>query len=741
MFRNTPIVIIFGLILVLASLCPGQVQQEAVITKKPILTDLRIVSLPAPTSDQQVTLELVIEGENLCNALNQPTVRFDTKDPAFPLRDVSVVSSSKREVRVRGTAKVDTEITRLVVVVGDEKAETPKEFSLSIKPTPNSGKLKQFEIKFDHQKNKEFPNLHSLVVTKESGEPDVGFATNSHWMTVDLVPTGATDLNIVQSNKHRLDLHFVAAPDYEPKSVAITVYNGSDLDKREPTAISIDKKAAAEDPDQPKITGTEIVFIEREQGMGRIRIYGKGFGDYAPPPYPLDEYVRNCAKRFRIEEIDPELKGKNRDRAMARREEDFKREGARFNGCVQVLAGEPKELDEIISKGGQGERQYEKLQYTNPVSYITGSKKIWADEQKVRENVTVAVNPRNPDIRVEKVEILNINDNMIDVYFEFERYRGYALPFRFADATVTIKKIVPKSTQTIKNDQVTAVVHNLKRVTFSVPYQPGPKRDPSLAYKFTVLDNDSADTLVGRGIADNFFVLQLSVVNNGEKKVAIPLSAIQAEVEWAARAGEKKEYRVGPATLPPVPLAAVSGYFDAYQKVKGKRALLFNVLDSATILATGLVPFTGPSFKDAALYFSGAAVPGARKAWGDLSGQQLQNLTALSWESSETLPAKGGSTEKLIYIPMRKELVGEVEEGEGIKKQIWKQVTNVTDVEVTGYEVVESEPKQAAPSSGKSSNAAAVAGTSSSATITSTVAPGPVTSTESEPAPTKNKTK
>lgn len=536
--RETPRAILVSAVLVLLlSLCPANSQQKASPTTKPTITDVRIVSLPLPTDDE-VTFEVAIEGENLGNATNRPpTVNFDTKDPASPARVVSVVPLNSNEIRVKGTAKVGTEITRVVVVVGGESAEPPQGFTLSIKANPPTGELRQFEIKFEHQKNKEFPNLHSLVVTKEAGPADAGFAANPHWMTVDLMPTGGTDLNIVQSNAQQLDLHFVAAPDYEPKSVVITVYNGSDLDKREPKYVSIDKKPLTEDPDQPKIASTEVVFIDRGQGAGRIRIYGKGFGDgFDPPPYPVDDHLR-CVERPSMYEEPQELK--DREEACGRSME---------------ISFQPEEK---VPDAKKAEAQ-----------------KKWNDwEQKIRQTVTVAVNPRNPEIHVDKVDILEINDKMIDVYFEFTRYANYAEPFRLTDATVTIKKNVQKTTQEIKNDKVTGTVTGAKEQTYSVSYQPGPKRDPNLSYRYTVLDKNSANTLVGRGIADNFFVLQLSVVNNGDKKVTIPLSGIQAEVEWTEFYNEHDNelFLRGPATLPPVPLAAVSGFFDAYQKTQLRR--------------------------------------------------------------------------------------------------------------------------------------------------------------------------
>jgi hypothetical protein len=689
MRRGKFLILLVGSVLLGMISVSGQTQPAAQDRAEPKITAIRFIAFGSPTADCKVSFGLAIEGENLPAAEAHATVHFDTKDPASSISDVPVTSSNSKEILVNATAKVGTEITRVAVIVESRIVTASEGFTLSIKANPPTPKLAQFEIKFDHQKNKEFPNLHSVVVTKVGG--DGGFADSPHKMTVDLVPTGATDVNIVQTNSQQLDLHFVAAADYEPKTVVVTVYSGTDLDNRTPLAVSVDKKPA-EDPEQPKVTEVETVFINRSHGVGRIRIHGKGFGDYPPPPYPVDDYLWNCLEEFHI-------RGTNADKDDNPRVHKIELEdlGARLDACAKLLGGTVKE-------GMQLEQIWNQLQYTkmNLASFVTkpDSRRDWeAWGQEIREKATVGLSSRNPDIAVEKVAILDINDKMIDVYFEFTRSRGFAWPFRLEDVTVTVKKTLPKITQTVKNDTVTGTATSAKEETYTVPYQAGPKRDANLTYKYTVLDKESANTLLGKGIADNFYVLQLSVVNNGEKKVNIPLASIQAEVEWIRgdNKGRTISYMPGPVTLAPIPLAAVSGYFDAYQKVKGFRAHFFNALEAATMMATSLVPYAGPSFKDAELFFSGAFLPGVRKALGDLSGQQLQHLTALSWESAETLPGKGGSKEKLIYIQRNEQFASKGVETDGKTHETRKQIANIMDLEIAGFEVVESEAKQATP--------------------------------------------
>src|SRR5262249_26969729 len=155
-------------------------------------------------------------------------------------------------------------------------------------------------------------------------------------------------------------------------------------------------------------------------------------------------------------------------------------------------------------------------------------------------------------------------------------------------------------------------------------------------YHYTVLDRSQANSLFGQGVADSFYVIQLSVTNIGTKKVAIPLASIQAEIEWAS--GVKKsraetgvgegagtsvslEFLQGPETITPIPLEAVSGFFDAYQKKFGRGARYFNFLQGIATLGAAVIPFAGPSFRDGVAVLSSAGIPSLKIMTGDLSGQ------------------------------------------------------------------------------------------------------------------------
>ena len=73
-------------------------------------------------------------------------------------------------------------------------------------------------------------------------------------------------------------------------------------------------------------------------------------------------------------------------------------------------------------------------------------------------------------------------------------------------------------------------------------------------------------------------------------------------------------------------------------------------------------------------------------------GQQLQNLTALSWQGVEVVAGKGGSLEKFVFIQRGDQLFSQ-----GFGERLRKTIKNIEGMEVVGFEVQESEAKRATP--------------------------------------------
>jgi hypothetical protein len=362
----------------------------------------------------------------------------------------------------------------------------------------------------------------------------------------------------------------------------------------------------------------------------------------------------------------------------------------------------------------------------------------WTALQKsLRGKVSVGLDAVNPEVRVERAYIVDFNDQMIDVYFEFTRHRGYAWPFRLGNVTVAVTKDATSAQQTVSTPSVTGEVDKSGPVAYSVSQAVGPAPDPNLTYQYTVLNEAQAKILLGRGIAEHFIVLQLSVVNHGASQLSVPLAAIEVEVEWlrgtAAGKGFRKEPRYfieGPATVAPLPLASVSAYFGNAEKT-GRRPSFFNVLSGIATMVAGLVPFAGPDLKDAQVVFTGGLVPALGQIWVDLSAQQLQTLTSLSWETAETVPA-GGSMERYIYIQRGEEEAGTVEPTTG--RRTMRQISNITGLSLAGF-AISAAPAGATPANPPATPAAPAAPADPAASAAPGAAATPAPATPPEAAP------
>ncbi|HEY6320869.1 MAG TPA: hypothetical protein VJA16_04855 [Thermoanaerobaculia bacterium] len=159
----------------------------------------------------------------------------------------------------------------------------------------------------------------------------------------------------------------------------------------------------------------------------------------------------------------------------------------------------------------------------------------------------------------------------------------------------------------------------------------------------------------------------------------------------------------GPPTLAPIPMAAVSGYFASYQSETGRRARVFNIISGITTLVTALVPLGGPSLKDAEVVFSGGFTTGLGQAWPDLSPQQLQHLTSLSWGDSENVAANGGSVSKYIYIQRTRQFNDTAEptsrssSSKASVRLTTKQISNILSIDVKGWVVPDTPAVDATP--------------------------------------------
>jgi hypothetical protein len=631
----------------------------------------------------RVPVILAVTGENLSAAPADISMRLVSKKDGR-LIDVAVDSVAENEIVAKAFAPAGEYIVELRIKGAKVVSASDYELELQEEAGEVGQPAKPFGISFETFKSEQYPNLYSVLITNRSdGE---GFAADPSLMKVDILPAGTTNLTIQPgSTPQQMMVTFLAPEKFEVKGVIVTVYRPDSPRSENRLArysTPFKEKPAKADPNQPQITGIDILSLQRRTGIGRLKIEGSGFGDYERPPIPGDRELLCCLNR-------PSQSYERRKAAPAQNPE------AEINPAE---ASDSEVCAAVLMNGS-----------------ACGDMRAW--RKKIEQRVNVVLVPRNADLRVERTQILYVDDKVIDLYFEFTHFPGYSQPFRLQSATVTVNKGGVKSSETVRGETPAesrashaagtaappAVTGTVKGpATFVVSHDVGLKRDKNLEYRYSILEQKDASRLFGSGVGDHFYVMELSVVNNGEKKVNVPLSAIQAEIEWAYGGGDEKAnlfFEEGPATVSPMPLGAISAYFDLFQKSQGRKARLFNVLEGMSTLAATLVPVFGNGLAKSNNIFQSGFLPGLRLALGDLSSQQLQNLTTMSWENVEEIPA-GAGINKFIYVQRGDQVFGRSEGGfsksekskDGLT-QVKKTIMNIRGLEVAGFEVLESEKK------------------------------------------------
>lgn len=709
-------------------------------------------------SAEAVTLALLNSGGE--DAVEGEETTFESVTPTKIVAKV-VAAPGHYSLRLKiGNAAADTSEIGPVAVAAGGGGEEAAAARPAASPTPGGIDIEAPEV-YAYPSDGGLKK-YALVVKWKAGE---FFATDPKLVSLVLTPAGAADVSVRRVTPTRIEADFWGPDKYQVKDVGVTVYDSSnpqliaassdigvpgeggeaalkDRGKVKSAALAASVEKEAGEGEGPKITSTAVVFLQRAYGIGRLKIEGKGFGDYKAPPVSAEDYLI----------------------------------------CFEPLARQAllRALVESDHPGWEKQQKFEDQR----CDLLGKTAKDWQDwrARQVEPLVKVALVPKNTDLRIEQTKILYIDDKLIDVYFEFNRFFRNSEPLRLAATTVTVKKpskqapgqqkqtpkqagagktasaghaeganVVnavlgaggeAKSKEEAKKPDTKETLCELSPcTTYIATSEVGAA--PGLEYTYNVLDNASAQMLFGKGVAGNFYAILLSVTNNGDKKVTVPLSSIRAEIEWAYGPGDPKSgksdkdktsdrkdgsqspapavgtdapayvtptapgaaaqvgiptspsamrfyYEEGPVTLAPLSLQTVTAFFDGDEKVNGVKAKLFNYFDGAAIFGLSLSPFFGKGFRDAHGVFTGGVVPGLKRGLGDLSGQQLQNLTGMSWQDIEVVGAKGGSVVKYVFIQR-----GDSSFSPGFNESVKKNIKNIQGMEVKGIEVVEGETKLA----------------------------------------------
>ncbi len=660
-------------------------------TVKPVVTDIqheRLVT-PAGTKTKTIPLTLEINGKGFGKTISPESVRvtlvniesnLESKAAVKVATDTKIVARAEAPKNDNGSTecRVELEINGKPV---DTTAIAHVKIDGEGKPASNpqtADKAKLFEVDFETAAT-DNPNLHSIAITTKTDEPI--FPVDPNLIRVSILPAGASRISVEPGvTPQTMFVDFLAPEDFEVKDVLVTVLDANN----KVVAYTKSKKADG----GFTITSVDVVSLQRANGFGRVKIVGSGFATGFENRLPR-----------RTESVDRELLCNNANRAS------------------QV-----EERQKPDKSNDEREKDDETKAFCGGFNSATSSE--W--HTQIDRVVNVALVPRNHNLRVERTQIMNLDDKTIDVYFEFTRFNRFSEPFRLESVTVSVtptrtltaanksKPLVSPSFGGGESDASAVATEETTPIkTFVATHNIGPARDKNLEYRFTIMDQGQATNLFGAGISENFYAIQLSVVNNSKKKVVVPLSSIEAEIEWAYQDCKDRErkctaegltnnskadsidypvtsYDEGPATLSPIPLGTVSGFFDAYEKTKGNKAKLFNILEGATGILSMVTTFKNiTSIAKTSAFISTGVTPGIRRMIGDLSGQQLQNLTGKSWESTEEIAA-GGSVEKYVFIQRNDQLFSKYSNW-----TVHKQIKSILGIEISGFEVKESEKKVA----------------------------------------------
>ena len=142
----------------------------------------------------------------------------------------------------------------------------------------------------------------------------------------------------------------------------------------------------------------------------------------------------------------------------------------------------------------------------------------------------------------------------------------------------------------------------------------------------------------GHGVSKNFDVVQISIVNTCPVAVLVPLAGIALLDDTTV-------------PLQPFSLSHVTSIFSNDRTFSGPRAIFFNAVQATATLGSAIEPFFGSGFTQAVSILGGGFTQGAGTVWKDLSAEQLQNLTAQSFQATEQISASGGSLQKSVFFP------------------------------------------------------------------------------------------
>jgi hypothetical protein len=238
-----------------------------------------------------------------------------------------------------------------------------------------------------------------------------------------------------------------------------------------------------------------------------------------------------------------------------------------------------------------------------------------------------------------RVEVLSRSDDNKKILAQFSAPRGYKL----AQAALSLT-----------DDSF---------VTFDTGSQPCDfERNVILNPQY--IRHDQAKTKYGNGVASNFNVIQVSIVNKCSIPIVVPLAGITVtSTQSLADLAKKLENLSTPtkgceeatvSQMVPLSLDHVTSIYSANRKLTGARAIYFNSIQALATLGSAIEPFFGSGFTKGVAILGGGFTTASKELSVDMSSEQLQNITAQSFGNTEQVSAAGSLPPKFLFIPRDK---------------------------------------------------------------------------------------
>jgi hypothetical protein len=162
--------------------------------------------------------------------------------------------------------------------------------------------------------------------------------------------------------------------------------------------------------------------------------------------------------------------------------------------------------------------------------------------------------------------------------------------------------------------------------------------DDQVKREFFYVPFEQASKKYSRGVAINFDVIQVSIVNECPLPVLIPLAGI---------------YLPDKPNIHAFSLDHVTSIYSNYHQFAGGRAIYFNIVQAMATIGSAIQPFLARGFTQGVSILGGGFTQASATIWKDLSAEQLQNLTSQSYQSTEQVGPNGGALQKFVFLPKK----------------------------------------------------------------------------------------